>query len=293
MTWPFSGNTDPNTADASPEAGVPPSTDSPTPSSPEGTPVAGSPDQQTVTVDQFNQLTGTVNELAGYFKQAMQPAAAPVAPEPVPVAPTRSVTADQINAAYEAGDYGKGAQLMAKYNSEEVDAKLFDFKQNEFNPIVKSATSTMAAMSQQTTSQFPHYATYKNEVDAAVAQMGTNAAANPENWRLAYDWVVGRHVDDIVAGAATQRETDARKTQAAHAGAGVSPEGGQPGKEGGPITVKDAYGTDGYNDLRALALRRSLTPEALVQEQYAKSAYKGTYQEYLKMRKASTEEQYA
>lgn len=241
---------------------------------------------QYVTTDQFNQLTATMNELAQHMKMATSlPEPEPQEySEPPPQAPARTVTVDQINDAYANGDYAKGAQLMAKYNSEEVRAQLFDFEQTRFNPVVQGASRTMASMSEQSAQTLPYFKRFEKEIRAAVREMGPNAASNPKSWKIAYDYVKGIHADELIAEAL---DTKARAASQ-EVGGGAPPKPSKPAGSG-PLDVRTAYG-DNYPALRKIASERGYTPEQLVQLQYSKSHFNGSFQDYLKAQHQAHEE---
>ena len=241
---------------------------------------------QYATVDQINQLSSTMNELAQYMKQAMTPPEPEPQEyvEPTPAAPSRTVTVEQINQAYAEGDYAKGAQLMTKYNSEEVSSKLFEFEQTRFNPVVQSASRTMSSMSEHAAQALPYFKRYEKEIRAAVREMGPKAASNPQSWKIAHDYVKGIHADELIAEAL---ETSSRKT-AQEPGGSPLPKAGKP-EGAGPLDVKTAYG-DEYASLKQMASMRGYTPEQLVQLQYTKSHFKGSFQDYLKAQRAAYEE---
>lgn len=275
--WNFGAPADPP---AEPTAPSDPSTQPPVEGS--DPPVA----PQYVTTDQFNQLASTMNELAQHMKQAITPPEPEPQEyiEPTPAAPSRTVTVDQINAAYAEGDYAKGAALMTKYNAEEVKAQLFEFEQTRFNPVVQSASRTMSSMSEQSAQAFPHFKRFEKEIRAAVREMGPRAAANPQSWKIAYDYVKGIHADELIAEAL---ETSSRKV-AQEPGGSPTPKASKP-EGSGPLDVKTAYG-DEYASLKQMASMRGYTPEQLVQLQYSKSNFKGSFQDYLKAQRAAYEE---
>ena len=286
VLWPFNGSPAEPTASSDPQA-LPHAQGSDPPLPEEGQ-LQNEPPKY-VPADEFNRLTSTVNELAQIMKGALAPPDEPYqdAPEPIPQAPARTVTAEQINAAYAEGDYAKGAQLMAKYNAEEVRAQLHEFETTKFAPVVNGASRTMTSMSEAAAQSLPHFKRFEKEIRAAVREMGKNAAANPESWKIAYKYVVGEHSDQLIQEAL---ETTARQ-RAQEPSGGAPPRGNQP-KSHADLTPRDAYGDD-YDGLRRMAQMSGMTAEQLVQKQYAKSNFRGTFQDYLKEQRASREDQYA
>lgn len=258
------------TAPSHEEGAVPPAEDAPKPSY--------------VTTEQFNDLVSKIGELTGHLKQSAAPQELEeeVYAEPEVPAPARSVTIDQINAAaseaYQNGDWSKYNYLFAKYNDESVQTAMHQFKQTEFAPVIRNGMHTMSEMSRQAAQQLPYYKKYEKEIKAAVRQMGPNAGANPASWKTAHDYVTGLHIHDIMA---EQLEQAARKVTAEHA-AETPPTGGKGRDPKTPISIREAYGEDGYRELQKIGQMRGLTADQLVQQQYAKSHHKGDFQSYLK-----------
>ena len=81
----------------------------------------------------------------------------------------------------------------------------------------------------------------------------------------------------------------ARQVANANAGPGVMPSTAVPPRDPKvPFTVKEAYG-QGYADIAFYANRVGLTPEQLVQQQFARSGSKSTFADYLKQQHAALE----
>lgn len=276
-------------ATTTPPQGVLPTPDA-DPASPTPLDGAGSapPQPQTVTLDQFNQLTSTVDRLATLMTQAMTPEPEPApAPAPIP-APQRTVTMDMVNqAAIDAtntGDWRRYNELLAKHTDEAVAERLHTFEQTKFQPIIQNGMQTMAQMAEQSAQALPHYTKYKREIDQVVRSMGANASATPHNWKLAHDYIVGLHVNDLI-----NEQVEARIRQAsADPGGGPAPSS-KAAKSTAKLTVRDAYGSDGYADLQKLAEMQGRTAEQLVQLQYAKSRFAGSFDDYLKAQHQSRE----
>ena len=246
-----------------------------------------SPKPSYVTTDQFNALVSQISELTGHLK----PSAVPqdieeeAYAEPDVPAPARSVTIEQINAAaseaYQNGDWSRYNQLFAKYNDESVQTAMHQFKQTEFAPVIRNGMHTMSEMSRQAAQQLPYYKKYEKEIKAAVRQMGPNAGANPASWKTAHDYVAGLHINDIVA---EQMEQAARQTTAKHA-AETPPTSGRGQDPKAPLSIKDAYGEEGYRELQKMGQMRGLSADQVVQQQYAKSRHKGDFQSYLRVQR--------
>lgn len=79
---------------------------------------------------------------------------------------------------------------------------------DQFNAATASARKTVIRMAEQLSSNGKKYfAKYRNEILAIMNNLPEDQQADPEYWDTAYNAVIGKHVDEIEAGAVTRATT--------------------------------------------------------------------------------------
>ena len=109
---------------------------------------------------------------------------------PQQTAPTR-ISDDQIQKLI---DDGKGVEAMRLLAAEQANERV--------SQVERAGIGSLQTLTRQVATQsLPHYEAYKEEIEGYLQQVqatAPDALLNPDVYKLAHNYVVGQHVDDIV-----------------------------------------------------------------------------------------------
>lgn len=144
-------------------------------------------------------LTSKLAEIGGQIdvlsNQSRQPAA--VQQNNAPQAPSRTVTQEHIDAAIDAGDFRKVAQLQRTMQLEDIREQetRFASQLQQLQQAGSAAISNLVVGRAE--KELPYYNVYRAEIEKFISQMPADARTNAELYKFAHDAVVGAHIDEI------------------------------------------------------------------------------------------------
>lgn len=195
---------------------------------------------------------------------------------PASASPEDDVSEQELD---EALDQGKGAakftramDLRVRKQDKLIQAKLAEIEE-------KGVAAISGIAKEMALSKMPHYKKYKSEVDAYIDQLPPAAKLNGPVYKVAYDAVVGSHMDEIV-----KADREAILREVANPNAVTlpgKPARGQEGDEGKIPTVEELFGKEAAEAL--VAVGRS-------SDQHAQRMGYKSWAEYAKWVKGSEEE---
>lgn len=214
---------------------------------------AGAP--QFVPLEEFNKAMSTIatlnaslQRMEGRLDEASATRDRAISSDK-PLASQPTVTLAEIETALAEG---KGADKLAKYVQESVDAALASFKITNVDPIQNIGFSTMESLTKEIVKpKMPHYNKYPKEVDDAIAKLPTHLRLHPEAQLFAYKAVIGSHVDEIVTEA---KEAALRASSSDDGGTQPGAGSGRANAGAGSAKTPDAaalFGPEAADALRA------------------------------------------
>ena len=192
-------------------------------------PAASTP-EPAVSPEQWQQMQAQVAHLAGQNQLlaqqlqqvGMQAPAQPQQPEKLTDAAIQKLVDD-----------GKGVEAMRMLAAEQA--------REAVAPLEQTGTNAIQHLTRQVATQtLPHYQQYQDEIDAYIGEVARNspgAMLNPDIYKLAHNFVVGQHVDDIVE----QRVQERLRAKAAPVGDAAPAQGKAPGSPDGVPTPQELF----------------------------------------------------
>jgi len=153
------------------------------------------------------ELAAVREELAAIRAERTSRPANPLTPPPAPAAPPppdfKFYTADDIQSAYEEGDFKKVA-IMTDHNTRTATKQsLYEYHQKEVAPALNLGGRTLSDLSARVLrSEMPHLdipevAAEYQQMSATLLAQGQNLDTNAQ--QEVYKWVCGRNLDKIIA----------------------------------------------------------------------------------------------
>jgi hypothetical protein len=105
------------------------------------------------------------------------------------------VTDEQYNTAVENGGAGAAAIISKRHKADQE--RMRREMQGSIQQIQTAGVGAIGSLMKQQLSTLPYYDILKNDIDAALQQMGPAAQISPDAQKLAYDIAVGRNLGKI------------------------------------------------------------------------------------------------
>jgi len=156
-----------------------------------------------VTTEQFEtlrsqmveQIGRAVGDAVGSAIQATRPAA----PTPERTALPSGPSAEDLVAAYEAGDAHRMANLMSQMTSA-AEERAYQRARSESDTKLNIGISAVSNLAEQMAQKdLKHYKRYEKEIKNYLSQMDAGIKITPEIFKYAHDLVVGQHAEELVA----------------------------------------------------------------------------------------------
>ena len=153
---------------------------------------------------------------------------------------------------------GEGGDRILAGMNRTIQSAIDKMRREEIDPLRNEGSAAVAQLAkQQMSDKLPHYKTYEKEINEQLSLLSPASQMNPNMIRDAHDFVVGKHVDDIIA---TTREQAIR--QATEDG-GTNPQGSGQGRNNSSASQNqikpEMVLSDDAIDLLA---QRGMTPES-------------------------------
>lgn len=185
----------------------------------------------TLSEDQFERMMAGIGSMSQAVQQMQQAGAAPPPAPPIP-----EITDDQIAAAVDDGDTAKAMRLMETRMMRRFEGALGQFEQRGLG-ILNQVTT------QVTRSQMPHYARFKDEIEAQLSSLDPALRASPDAQMMAYRLVIGAHAEELTAEAVQAAQREAATTPAADPAGGTGSRSDVRRDPDVP-TLEEAYGAE-------------------------------------------------
>lgn len=187
-------------------------------------------------------ITSSFDKMATRFNPVA--ASEPTAPQE----PVRTITQEQVDKAFEEGNYQEGARLQSKMHAETL--AINEFRTNQrLAQIEGTGTSLIYSQALQLAKNnpdMPYFSRFENEIKEKMKYVAAEHRAHPDVIRSIYDNVVGAHYRELMQ---EERERDARQAAGGvDDGGGLPPGGAGTGRDhakpAGKLTIDSVFGAE-------------------------------------------------
>lgn len=175
----------PTTPDSAVASGIPTTPEPPV------VPPAPPPDPP-VTMTQFLEFQRTMTGQLTEAIQALKPA-----PSPVTEPQIDDVADEDFERAIEAGGAG-AAKVVQKRLAAEAERMRRNLISEHIAPLQQFGVHSLSSLALKEVQSLPYFGSYKGEIEEILKSMPPASRTNPEAVKGVYDFVIGRHVGDIV-----------------------------------------------------------------------------------------------
>ncbi|MCH7761637.1 hypothetical protein IIA15_09625, partial [candidate division TA06 bacterium] len=157
-----------------------------------------------VSLEKFSALEQTIsglNETIGKLQGGMEVAMNNLRAAPLPAAPAAKkptpLDLSKIKTAIAEGDDSAADEILSLVDTV-VQRRLSDFEDSKLKPLQETGLNAIADLSGAAIREKPHYEKYKDEINSYISSLPVESRVNPKAHDLAYDAVIGKHLNEIV-----------------------------------------------------------------------------------------------
>lgn len=212
-----------------------------------------------VSLEKFNTLeqtigglTDTISKLQGGMEVAMNNLKAGPLPAAVPEKKLTPFDLSKIKTAISEGDDSAADEILSLVNTV-VKRGLDNFEDSKLKPLQETGLNAIADLSGAAIREKPHYEKYKDEINSYISSLPVESRVNPKAHDLAYDAVIGKHLNEIVDAA----KEEALRSGSEDGGTGDPGNSGRGGKKNGDDegkNVEEVFGKDAEEALSHIGL---------------------------------------